>query len=193
MTLKDYFSKYGPDQVASFTEARHDLFPYQKKESSRKEAIQAIIDDFNSLNCYENTDWKIMISQCEDYFSDADESGAKPTYFKASLINPEFTENPPQDLTPWGGSESDKSDCPAGYYNANYIGYHKYLGISGDIKNRRDIYHAQIEVCVELSEFFQNHGWHGIVAIIIWYLTFYGWTAGQSEEFFANLDKSNKF
>jgi len=106
-------------------------------------------------------------------------------YTNITYLNPDFECDPPDNLKVYGGDVNFKNDCPKGHYNVNYRGYNQYFGISRE--KRCQFYGGEIHFLnCSIDNFYGNEG---LLACIVYELTFYGWDESNADDFFDKIDK----
>lgn len=130
---------------------------------------------------------KIIVSVTKkDKFNEED-------YISVYIENADFDEHPPKDLMPWGGDSDVKNDCPEGYYNCNWNGYHDLFGMCG--KDRHKLLFKPIGVTSDVYEFLKNEGIpeknydEYIFAEVLFEITFYGFLEEKADKFWKDMEE----
>ena len=126
--------------------------------------------------------WLIRVYWTEPSVFPDDPSLNEPSYLDVVFVNPNY-EAPPEGAKPWGGDYKVKDDAPEGYYNCNWENYSQYFGLG--LTN----WNEMIDSSVEKPD---NDSWEEAIAVILWEMTFYGWTSERIEEFREELNDSRR-
>jgi len=115
-----------------------------------------------------------------EFCSKEEEIHGDRDWFSVLCKNPNFIENPKDNLRAWGGKNEEKNDCPEGCYNVNWDGYQEFYCISGiDLQDDLDcpVYFLN-DITLEKLKTEEE-----VVAHILWEFTFYGFTEKSVNEF----------
>lgn len=108
------------------------------------------------------------------------------SYVDVSLVNGEFVEDPDYTLKAWGGNGNDRTDAPPGYFNANWLGYYKRLGLGGTPWN--DFIFSDLVI----EESAAHLSIHDVIANALYEITFHGYTEERVKEFWEEMDERCK-
>ena len=113
-----------------------------------------------------------------------DPSLNEPSYLDVVFVNLNYIA-PPEGAKAWGGDCKTKDDAPEGHYNCNWDNHNQYFGLG------LTPWSEMIDCTVEKPD---TISWEEAIAIILWEMTFYGWTSEKMEEFREELNnRHNKY
>jgi len=168
MKLIDLINKYTVEEIAECWQKIHP-----EKDCDADNLISSLavaIGDLKNENTRgENAEtFDLSVERFSDRFCGP--------YIHVSLINKKFVKEIPLGLKTWGGNDSDEHDCPEGYCNINWLGYHQYLGFGRDWDGFIDgeiVVHENASDLTELETLTE----------ILWEITFYGFSRKSVDQF----------
>jgi hypothetical protein len=163
-------------EILGILASMHDKF-YCSCDKWTQELYKQYVDFFNEVLEYSPSDVKEMI------IVDLNTRTGEP-FIDINMNNPDFVELPDYSLSPWGGNDDDKTDCPLGYYNVNWKGYIKRYGLGAT--PFENLVFNDIEVTEQALEFLSGNI-HSIMAEVVYELTVYGFTKEDRQSLFDML------